>query len=376
MEELSMKMILKLVLFAFMGLATSLPAATPGQPAQTNAPADSKAPVKLDELLPDTVLVKARGFQIKRSQLDEAMTDVKKYFVSQGRAIPPEELDKVEKQTLDHLIMLRLLTGQATDAQKAKGREESEKYIKSRKENFPSEEAFNLRLKSQGLTQDTLMAQLIEQAVAEQVMKSKVSVTDDQVKKFYDENPAKFEEPETVRATHIFLFTVNPKTGVELPQTEKDAKKKQIDDLQKRALGGEDFAKLAADFSEDPGLKDNKGEVIFAHDAPGIPQESIAAAFTLKTNQVSDVITTQIGYDLIKLKEKVPPHKVELAKASESIKNYLEKLEIEKIIPDYFEKSKKEAGVEILDEKFKAMDKAAAAAATAQPDPAKKDPGK
>lgn len=368
-----MKMIFKSVLFASAGLATTLAAATPGQPALTNAPADSKPPVRLEELLPDTVLVKARGFQIKRSQLDEAMADVKKYFASQGRAIPPEELSKVEKQTLDHLIMLRLLMGQATDAQKAKGREESEKYIKSRKENFPSEEAFNLRLKSQGLTQEALMAQLTEQAVAEQVMKSRVTVTDDQVKKFYDENPAKFEEPETVRATHIFLFTVNPKTGVELPQNEKDTKKKRIDDLQKRALGGEDFAKLAADFSEDPGLKENKGEVIIAHDAPGIPLESIAAAFSLKTNQVSDVITTQIGYDLIKLKEKVPPHKVELAKANESIKNYLEKLEIEKILPDFFEKAKKDAGVEFLDEKFKSLDKAAAAA---QPEPAKKDPGK
>src|SRR5258708_2986681 len=209
MEELSMKMMKSFaVLFASAGLATTLAAATPGQPAQTNAPADSKSRVRLDELLPDTVLVKARDFQIKHSQLDEAMTDVKKYFASQGRVVPPEELAKVEKQTLDHLIMLRLLTGQATDAQKTKGREESEKYIKSRKETFPSEEAFNLRLKSQGLTQETLMAQLTEQAVAEQVMKCRVSITDDQVKKFYDENPAKLDEPETVKATHTFLLTI------------------------------------------------------------------------------------------------------------------------------------------------------------------------
>ena len=361
---------IKSVFFASMGLVITLATAAMAQSAKTNAPADAKPPAGVDELLPDTVLVKGRGFQIKRSQLDEAMTDVKKYFASQGRGVPPEDLPKVEKQTLDHLIMLRLLMREATDAQKAKGREESEKYVKSRKESFPSEEAFNLRLKSQGLTQEMLMAQLTEQAVAEQVMKSKVNVTDDQVKKFYDENPAKFEEPETVKAAHIFLFTINPKTGTELPQGEKDAKKKKIDDLQKRAASGEDFVKLAADYSEDPGLKENNGEVIIAHDAPGIPQESIAAAFTLKTNQVSDVITTQIGYDLIKLKEKVPPHKVDLAKASESIKNYLEKLEIEKILPDYFEKAKKDAGVEFVDEKFKAMDKAAAAA---QPEPPKKD---
>jgi len=53
----------------------------------------------------------------------------------------------------------------------------------------------------------------------------------------------------------------------------------------KRARAGEDFAKLAKEYSEDPGSKDKGGEYKFGRGQIGVP-EFEAAAFSLKTNQI------------------------------------------------------------------------------------------
>lgn len=76
------------------------------------------------------------------------------------------------------------------------------------------------------------------------------------------------------------------------------------EDLLKRAEDGEDVAKLAREFSEDPGLMDKGGECTFPR-GQMVP-EFEAAASSLKTNQISDVVTMPFGYHIIKLSEKIP----------------------------------------------------------------------
>ena len=66
-----------------------------------------------------------------------------------------------------------------------------------------------------------------------------------------------------------------------------------------------------------------------------------AAAFSLKTNQISDVVTTSYGYHIIKLLEKIPAKKFELAKVNTDIKDYLAQQEIDKMAPDLYAASGK-----------------------------------
>src|SRR6185369_15353442 len=125
-------------------------------------------------------------------------------------------------------------------------------------------------------------------------------------------------------------------TGTELTEDKKTAKRKLAEDLWKRARAGEDFAKLAKEYSEDPGSKELGGEYTFPR-GKMVP-EFEAAAFSLKTNQVSDIVTTQFGYHIIKLSEKLPAKKVEMAKVSQDIKDYLKGQAVSKQLPDYMEK--------------------------------------
>ena len=99
-----------------------------------------------------------------------------------------------------------------------------------------------------------------------------------------------------------------------MTEEQKAAKRKEMEGLLKRARAGEDFAKLAKEYSEDPGSKDKGGEYTFPR-GQMVP-EFEAAAFSLNTNQVSDIVTTRFGYHIIKLSEKIPAQKVEFAKVA------------------------------------------------------------
>jgi parvulin-like peptidyl-prolyl isomerase len=339
-------------------LVAALPVwgAAPDQPAATNAAAAAKPSMKTSDLFGSKVIAKGKGMEVTRGQLDDEIIRIKGQASAHGQSIPPEQMPLMERQVLEQLIQLQLLKAQATDADKAAGKALAEKRFEDAKAKMGSEEALNRQLKLMGATREDVLAKWSESAAAEAVLKRelKVNVTDSDTKKFYDENPARFEEPEMVRASHILLMTTDPKTNAELADEQKAAKRKQMEGLLKRARAGEDFAKLAKEYSEDPGSRDTGGEYKFARGR--MVPEFETAAFSLGTNQVSDIVTTRYGYHIIKLSEKIPARKVEYAKAASDIKEGLTQQELQKLFPDYLAKLKKDAAVEILDEKLKAVE--------------------
>jgi len=82
---------------------------------------------------------------------------------------------------------------------------------------------------------------------------------------------------------------------------------------------------------------------------------------------VSDIVTTQYGYHVIKLLEKIPAKKMELAAVTSDLRDFLSLQAMQKQIPDYMKKLKEEANVEILDEKLKLKEPDAPAAAAGLP---------
>jgi parvulin-like peptidyl-prolyl isomerase len=246
-------------------------------------------------------------------------------------------------------------------------------------ERFGSQEVLERQMKAVGLTVAELRSKIIQENTAQavKIRELNVTVTDAEVKQFYDDTNhlADFEQPEMVHVRHILSLTMDPVTRAPLPADQQQAKRKQIDDLLKRIRGGADFAALAKQYSEDPVSKNNTNEITLARGNSGIPPEVEAAAFSLTNNQVSDVITSAYGYHIIKLLDKTPAKKLALTDKvplsdvtiASRVKDFLIQQKTEKLAPAYLEKLRKAADVQILDADLKAATAAAAAAAANAP---------
>lgn len=347
--------------FAVAAFALPCARAASASAAATNTAA--KPVDAMTALFGDPVIAKGKGFEIKRSELDQVMTGIKSAAAARGQSVPPAQLSQIEGQLLSRLIQVQVLLQKATAADKSNGVQKADQQLKALQERAGSQEVLDRQLKAVGMTQADLRAKVVQESTAQAVLARdlNVSVTDAEVKKFYDDHPADFEQPEMAHVRHILLMTMDPVTRAPLTADQQKAKQKQAEDLLKRVRGGADFAALAKQYSEDPGSKDNGGEYTFPR-GQMVP-EFEAAAFSLGTNQVSEVITTQFGYHIIKLYEKIPAKKVELEKVAPDIKEYLTQQALQKQASDYVAKIRKEAGVEILDPKLKASADARAKAA-------------
>lgn len=320
------------------------------------APPPPKPAVKADDLFPPTVLAKGKGFQVNSKQLDEAYLNFRTASASRGQQPPPEDKRlEMEKKLLDRLVTVEVLKRKATDADKTKGKAAADKLLGEFRKQAGSDEGFGRQIAAMGMTPESFTAQFTERAVVEEVVNREVRdtipVTPQQVQKFYDENPKRFEQPETVRAAHILLATRDLATNQELTLDKQKAQRDLIEALLKRARAGEDFGKLAKDFSQDPGSKERGGEYVFPRGQMAMEFET--AAFAMRPGQISDVVTTKFGFHIIKVLERNPPKKVEFEKVKDRIRESLQQEEADKQLPAYLEKVKREAGVEILAEKYK-----------------------
>jgi parvulin-like peptidyl-prolyl isomerase len=165
-------------------------------------------------------------------------------------------------------------------------------------------------------------------------------------------NLTRLEQPEKVRVSHVFFTTRDRKTEEPLPDEQKKFKRQQLEKIRQKALAGEDFAKLVQQFSEDRGLKETKGEYTLSREDRFVP-EFKAAAFSLETGKISDIVTSDLGLHIIKLLEKIPAKKAEFEKVAPDLKEFLTQQEVQRMMPEYFGRLSKEAGLEILDPKYK-----------------------
>ncbi len=152
-----------------------------------------------------------------------------------------------------------------------------------------------------------------EVKVPEAEVKAFLAKNGQRVEQFYKDNAARYHQPKRVHARHL-LVKVDEKAGAE---AEKAAREK-IDALAKRIAGGEDFAKVAAEASDDPGSKSRGGDLGFF--GPGTMAKPFEeAAFALQPGQVSPPVRTRFGWHLIKVEEVQPAKDQPLDQVREAI---------------------------------------------------------
>ena len=124
---------------------------------------------------------------------------------------------------------------------------------------------------------------------------SDLTVTEDECRRFYDSHSQNFFLPARLRASHLFL-AAPPETPPEIVE----AKRTAIEALSVRLVGGEDFATLAAQNSEDEATKLRGGDLGY-FSATRMPPDFVEAATKLRPKEVSKPIRTRLGFHILKL---------------------------------------------------------------------------
>ena len=155
-------------------------------------------------------------------------------------------------------------------------------------------------------------------------------VTEEEIKKVYDEEAAKLQQTERVRARMILV-----------------ASEKEAQDIEAMLAKGEKFEDLAKKYSLD-GSKDYGGDLGYFTSAEMVPEFS-NAVFALKVGETSQPVKTDFGWHIIRLEDKKQGAAQPFDQVKQAIRNVLLRQKVGEVMAKIREASK----VEILDEDLK-----------------------
>ena len=294
--------------------AASTPAEPTPSPTATPAGADGSASLDLK----DPVAI-VDGEKISKAQLDEAFEKAVQMTGIKASDLTPEQKLEGYRQILDELITEKLVNKAAAGITVPQADVDAQ--IAKIKAQFPSNEDFSKQLSQVGQTpeqlSETIRKMLQQQRWLESQLTGKTEVTEEEAKKFYEENKTEFTQPETVKASHI-LFRVNKEDSEEVV----DQKLKAAQGAEARAKKGEDFTALAKELSEEPGAKESGGDLGFFPKDRMVP-EFAEAAFSEKVGEVSNPVRTQFGWHVIKVTEKKPAGTLPYDEVKSQLMTYL-----------------------------------------------------
>jgi len=189
------------------------------------------------------------------------------------------------QQALDSLISQKIVDFEAEKQGIAVSEEDIQKEMEQYYKNYGGEEAFIQTLAASGYTLDDIKKDMILTVKIKKLMEPRISISEDEIKAYFEENKASFAQEKQVKASHILV------------DTEEKAK-----EIKEKLTNGEDFAQLAKENSTDTETREKGGELGFFGSGKMV-KEFEEAAFALNVGEISTPVKTEYGYHIIKVEE-------------------------------------------------------------------------
>ena len=252
------------------------------------------------------MVARVNGMDIRESDLAMAEDDLG----AELQQLPPDH----RREQLISYVADVMLAAQAAEARKLQNTDD-----------FKQREAF--------LRRKLLMGLMLQDH-------ARSLVTDEALRKVYDEQIKPMGAAEEVRARHI-LFRADPKDA----KAQDEAQARAHAALE-RIKKGEDFATVASELTEDPSGKENGGDLDYFTKDQMVP-EFANIAFQMQPGQVSNPVRTQFGWHIIKLEDRRNRPVPEFDKVRPQIETFLVRRGQTELIGQLREKAK----IERLDQK-------------------------
>lgn len=301
------------------------------------APADHK---------PGDVVARIGDKTITWQELDTIVSVRAEQFAAYGRSVPESQLPLLRYDVLDQMVTHELALRDAQGHEPADLSAQVKKQIEAVKAKVGGEDSFTNRLATMNTTlaefTQSIRDDLIVQDRLRQIADAAGKVTPEDARKFYDENRDKMKMPERVRASHV-LIAVPPGASDEV----KKQKLTQIESVQTLLKNGDKFSVVAGKYSEDPVSARNGGDLGFFSRGQMVP-EFEAVAFSLKTNEVSEIVTTKFGYHILLITDHQPSGERTFDEVKSDIEKYLRSTKEREIAVEYAKKLRDTGKYEIL----------------------------
>lgn len=316
-----------------------------------SAPADTTAagakPKPAAIVLPEGTgpVATINGDTIAREVFNREYTQTLQRYQKARHEVKPALQERLKDNIMRRLVDAELIRQQAVVMKvEVEGPDTAEKWT-AHKKRYGSEDAFKSFLERAGTSADDVRRQFENNLLREKVfakVSESVQADPKEVKKFYSDNMARYDEPEQIKASHI-LFRVAPNASPEDKTKKKAVAEDVLKQLKKK---GSKFEDLAKKYGEDP-TKDRGGDL--GYFVKGRMVKAFEeAAWKLKKGKVSALVETQFGFHIIKKTDYKKARKKPFNEVKEQIERSLVARKRNQAIRDALAKWKEEAKIELF----------------------------
>jgi len=296
----------------------------------------------------DRILVKVNDEIILQSELDETVELIKTQYKMLGKNYNESELNS---KTLNEMIEQKLIITMARD-EKIEVSDDAvndrvNEFIDSLRNKFSSEEEFesallkegisypDFRLKLESQVRDKLIYDKVKQKKQQEFI-SKAAVSDEDIRKYYEENKETFKINDEMNLAQIF-FDKSKGSPVEL--------KKKAEETVKKLLAGEDFNNLLKTLSQEDGVN---GGALGWVDTTQMDKKIRTALSNAKKGKIVGPVETEDGFHILKIIDLKKGKIQELSEIKEKIRVKIIESKIEKMWKEWIDKVRQQAYIEKL----------------------------
>src|SRR5216684_771282 len=334
------------------------PAPTLEKPGMAAPDPKSEKPAKLAAPKPvnpdagktvEEIIARVNNEIITRTEYDKARQTAEEDAKTecQNRCTPEQlqtDIEDRQKHTLRDLVDQSLLVQRAKDMGVSVEPELIKRLDAIRIDNkLPTMEAFEDAVKAQGLNwedfKNNIKNTLLTQRVISSEVGSHITVSDEEITKYYEAHKSEFVRPEQVALREIVVNTEGKK-----PEELPDLKKKAETAL-KRVQDGEDFAEIAKRLSD--GSTKSQGGFLGIYKRGELSKELEEKVFKMKRNDLTEVLETRQGFLVLQVLEHYDEGEQSLAKVKNEIMDKLYSARMEPAMREYLKTLREQSYVVI-----------------------------